>query len=158
MQLLVIYHWTESHCCPYLFSDVLFPAGRGLRGYNTLPLRQWSQPSSCSSDPISGDLEAATLAHALCLWVPVWAVQGWGLECPTLSAWEKKTLFLRNIYSYLLGASEGDVGRGSSMRQHSIHYFQNSHLLFGHLLKVLLTWLRRNGQDSKIGNMRKLEV
>lgn len=38
MQLLVIYHWTESHCCPYLFNDVLFPAGHGLQGYDTLPL------------------------------------------------------------------------------------------------------------------------
>ena len=51
------------------------------------------------------------------------------------SAWEKKTLFLRNIYSYLLGASDGGMVKGSLMRQHFIHYFQSSHPPFGHLLK-----------------------
>lgn len=38
-----------------------------------------------------------------------WAAQGRGLECLTHPPWEKKPLFPRNIYSYLLGASEGGV-------------------------------------------------
>lgn len=37
MQLLVIYHWIESHCCPYLFNDVLFPAGHGLWVMTSFP-------------------------------------------------------------------------------------------------------------------------
>lgn len=32
MQLLVIYHWMESHCYPYLSNDVLFPTGNELWG------------------------------------------------------------------------------------------------------------------------------
>lgn len=51
------------------------------------------------------------------------------------SAWDKKTLFLRNVYSYLLGASEGGVVKDLLVRQHFIHYFQSSHLPFGRLLK-----------------------
>lgn len=125
MRLLVIYHWIESHCCPYLFNDVLFPTGNEWRGCHIPPQWQVIGPSwGLQLKTRSETWWQLSQAHALCLWNPVWTAQGQGLECPFSSGRGGKTLFLRGPYSYLLSASAGGVVKSSLVKQHFIPYFE----------------------------------
>lgn len=99
MQLLVIYHWTESHCCPYLFNDVLFPRVMNYGVATSLPgggARQRAVVRPCDPDA----QQQPPWACALCPRILGGQPKVNNANVPP-SAWEKKTLFLRNIYSYL---------------------------------------------------------
>lgn len=148
MQLLAIYYCIESHCCPYLFNDVLFLTGNELQGYHILPLWNGAKLGATAHTLCSGDLVSAILV--LCP-LPLDSSLASPRSKPgifrLLSVREKDSISKKN-----LGAFERGMIKGSLMRQHFIHYFQNSHLFFGHLLKACVQLgFREMGEIAKLG-------
>lgn len=90
MQLLVIYHWIESHCCSYLFNDVLFPAGHGLWVTTSFPC---DKRGPSAQTPYSRDLAGSPVLRP-------------GVSHP--SSLREKDIISKK-HSYHLCASEGGV-------------------------------------------------
>lgn len=148
MQLLVIYHWIESHCCPYLFNDVLFPRVMNYGVATSLPgsgARQRAVVRPCDPDA----QQQPPRAYALCPQVPGWTAQGQQCKCPTLRLGEKDIISKKHFFlslRYLWGSAV----RGLLMRHLFIHFFWSSYPP-GHLQKEhARSGFRAMGETAKL--------
>lgn len=140
MQLLVIYHWIEGHCCPYLFNDVLFPLVMNYRVATSFPCDSGDMLAAtaqtlCSRDLVAAILGSCSLPLGSCVGSPLSRT---GMLHP-LCLGKKDIISKKNIYSYLLGASEEGMVKRSLMRQHFIHYIPSFQLPFGHTKRICST-------------------